>query len=117
MAVADAVVAGEIARGLGGRDHVVGRDSDVGEGKIDLDDRRAERAVGLDRGLDRGVHRRVVVGAEILLGQTDAQARDRRLERADEVLDRRIRARRIARVETRDRLIGPIFTLTIKGNI
>ena len=59
MAVAHAVEAREIGRGLGGGDDVIDADRVLGVRQRDLDDLRAERFVVRDRGAHGGVHLRI----------------------------------------------------------
>src|SRR5690606_7238300 len=104
VAVAHAVEATEVARALGGRNHVIGGNRQLGVGQRDLDRGGAERAVLVDRGLDRGAH---VVGhalGEELARQSDAQAREgagggRRGERGGVVFGRALQAGGVALVE------------------
>jgi aspartyl-tRNA(Asn)/glutamyl-tRNA(Gln) amidotransferase subunit A len=59
MAVADAVEARKVARGLGGRDDVVGRCAGVRQRHVELDELRAE-------GFGREVQRRIMLGTFVL---------------------------------------------------
>src|SRR5882724_13201618 len=75
-AVADAVIAGEIRRGFGGGDDVVGGDGVIGVGHADVDEFAAEGFekgdAGFDFGADAGVH----AFGEVVFGNADAETFD-----------------------------------------
>jgi len=67
-AVADAVIAGEIRRGFGGGDDVVGGDGVIGVGHADVDEFAAERFEERDAGFDFGADAGVHAFGEVVLG-------------------------------------------------
>ncbi|MCY1532729.1 hypothetical protein D9M68_680170 [compost metagenome] len=77
VAVAHAVVAGQVAGRFGGGDHVVGGDGQLGARQRDRHAHGAQRFELGQRGFDRGGHVRRQAGAEIFLGHADAQALER----------------------------------------
>ena len=60
----DAVVAGQVARRLGGRDDVVSRDRIIQVRHVDFDDLGARVAIAVDGVIDRLLNRRLCSGVE-----------------------------------------------------
>ncbi len=80
VAVADAVVAGEVGRGLCGRDDVVGRQRVAGMWQRHLPELRAEPLVRLRRRFHRGPDLGVHAVDEVLARHADAHSGHARLE-------------------------------------
>ena len=77
VAVADAVVAGQVGRRLGRRDDVVGREAVVGVRQVDVDDLGAGRLQRRDRLPDACLDARLHARHEVLARQAEAHAAQR----------------------------------------
>src|SRR5882724_9076933 len=75
-AVADAVIAGEIRRGFGGGDDVVGGNGVVGVGHANVDEFAAQGFENGDAGFDFGADAGVHAFGEVVFGNADAETFD-----------------------------------------
>ena len=103
IAVVDAVVAGQIARGFAGGDDVVRGDAVLAVRQRNLFDRRAERFVNLNRFADGRFDFAVEPGAEMLADQAEPQSAERLADRLRILRHGHIERRGIARIVAGDR--------------